>query len=277
MDPRRRAYGPGSAQSSTPPTGQYSTPPPVPNTSYNQYGAAPQASGSMYPPQGRPGPSGQPMNAAVDPRYARPPTSNNFAQPPPLSNDPRNRPVDSRGRQSSSAQLGYPQAQGSTQTPPYSTPPPGNAVSTEVRTNGTVVDGDSQPRGTNRPLFCVVCASNNVSYFYGRLKPSLRVAEPVYGSSHGPEVSQRLLLELGADVLLSKAAIRVMSAGTGSAVRLPGPSIDRPNVYRFGTPYDDIYNDLESKDRDLCVCTILGFQADKSQVHSEWPLAHVGP
>ncbi|KAK9468619.1 RNA polymerase II subunit A [Lipomyces arxii] len=54
-----------------------------------------------------------------------------------------------------------------------------------------------------------------------------------------------------AHLVLKNAGYNVSSFGTGSAVRLPGTSIDRPNIYMFGTPYEEIYNELIAKDQRL--------------------------
>jgi RNA polymerase II subunit A C-terminal domain phosphatase SSU72 len=52
-----------------------------------------------------------------------------------------------------------------------------------------------------------------------------------------------------------KRGFDVQSFGSGNQVKLPGPSPDRPNIYDFGTSYNDIYNDLASKDKTLLVNT----------------------
>lgn len=52
-----------------------------------------------------------------------------------------------------------------------------------------------------------------------------------------------------AHLRLSLASYPVISFGTGSLVRLPGPSITQPNVYPFNvTSYDQIFTELSAKD-----------------------------
>uniref|UniRef100_A0A1I7VFS7 RNA polymerase II subunit A C-terminal domain phosphatase SSU72 n=1 Tax=Loa loa TaxID=7209 RepID=A0A1I7VFS7_LOALO len=49
-----------------------------------------------------------------------------------------------------------------------------------------------------------------------------------------------------------KRGFNVESFGSGSQVKLPGPTPDRPNCYDFGVAtYDFIYNDLKQKDPQL--------------------------
>ena len=55
-----------------------------------------------------------------------------------------------------------------------------------------------------------------------------------------------------AHLRLSIADYPVLSFGTGSLVRLPGPSITQPNVYSFNsTSYQSMYQELEAKDSRL--------------------------
>uniref|UniRef100_A0A8C7T701 RNA polymerase II subunit A C-terminal domain phosphatase SSU72 n=1 Tax=Oncorhynchus mykiss TaxID=8022 RepID=A0A8C7T701_ONCMY len=51
--------------------------------------------------------------------------------------------------------------------------------------------------------------------------------------------------------ILSKRGFEVRSFGTGSHVKLPGPAPDKPNVYDFKTTYEQMYNDLVRKDKEL--------------------------
>uniref|UniRef100_M1BRT2 RNA polymerase II subunit A C-terminal domain phosphatase SSU72 n=1 Tax=Solanum tuberosum TaxID=4113 RepID=M1BRT2_SOLTU len=45
-----------------------------------------------------------------------------------------------------------------------------------------------------------------------------------------------------------KAGLDVASYGTGQHVKLLGPSIREPNVYDFGTPYKQMFDNLCRKD-----------------------------
>lgn len=51
--------------------------------------------------------------------------------------------------------------------------------------------------------------------------------------------------------LLTKGYRNLYSFGTSRECKLPGPSIDKPNVYAFGTPYRKIYEDLKAQNPEL--------------------------
>ena len=51
--------------------------------------------------------------------------------------------------------------------------------------------------------------------------------------------------------VLAKRNFLVSSYGTGEKIKIPGRSSREPNVYPFGTTYEEIYKDLVSKDRQL--------------------------
>lgn len=48
-----------------------------------------------------------------------------------------------------------------------------------------------------------------------------------------------------------KKGLNVRSFGTGKEVKLPGPSIQAPNIYDFSITYEFMYNDLCTKDKQM--------------------------
>ena len=118
-----------------------------------------------------------------------------------------------------------------TDTPPAPPPPPppppaaATTLSTLDGTNDTLdITKPAAPEsGSFKLKFCTVCASNNNRSMEAHLR-------------------------------LSSAtnAYPVISFGTGSLVRLPGPSISQPNVYNFNTTsYNQMYEELFTQDARL--------------------------
>lgn len=49
--------------------------------------------------------------------------------------------------------------------------------------------------------------------------------------------------------LLKNAGYNVDSYGTNQQIKIPGETLDSPNIYQFATKYEDIYNDLILKNK----------------------------
>jgi RNA polymerase II subunit A C-terminal domain phosphatase SSU72 len=84
-----------------------------------------------------------------------------------------------------------------------------------------------------------------------------------------------------AHLRLSQADYPVISFGTGSLVRLPGPTITQPNVYQFNkTSYDSMYKELEAKDPRLYknngILNMLGRNRDVKWGPERWQDWQVG-
>lgn len=60
-----------------------------------------------------------------------------------------------------------------------------------------------------------------------------------------------------AHYLLKRHGFDISSYGTGAHVKLPGPSLREPNVYEFGTPYKQMFDDLRRKDPELYLLSAL--------------------
>mmetsp|Transcript_25362 Transcript_25362/g.63620 ORF Transcript_25362/g.63620 Transcript_25362/m.63620 type:complete len:196 (-) Transcript_25362:769-1356(-) len=56
---------------------------------------------------------------------------------------------------------------------------------------------------------------------------------------------------MAAHVALKEKGFLVESFGTNTQVKLPGPSIDRPNVFDFGVPYQFMHDTLIERDSQL--------------------------
>ncbi|KAI7365113.1 RNA polymerase II subunit A C-terminal domain phosphatase [Hortaea werneckii] len=121
-----------------------------------------------------------------------------------------------------------PRRRAQAQAPPPPPPPP-EAVPDAPTAGLDEASHSEQPASQNQNgggfklKFCTVCASNNNRSMEAHLR--LTSAPSPYPT---------------------------ISFGTGSLVRLPGPSINQPNVYNFNnTSYESMYSELLAKDQRL--------------------------
>lgn len=94
--------------------------------------------------------------------------------------------------------------------------------------------------------------------------------------------SSNMNRSMEAHAFLSKKGFYVKSFGTGDKVKIPGSAADKPNVYEFGTSYEEIYLDLLQKDKalypfnmnKLIAYIYFQFFLIFHQIYSEWIVTH---
>ncbi|CAI4233398.1 unnamed protein product [Auanema sp. JU1783] len=84
--------------------------------------------------------------------------------------------------------------------------------------------------------------------------------------------SSNMNRSMEAHSFLQKRGFQVDSYGSGTQVKLPGPSVDKPNCYEFGsTTYDFIHNDLKTKDQAFYLQNGLLNMLDRNRRIKECP------
>mmetsp|Transcript_28614 Transcript_28614/g.43245 ORF Transcript_28614/g.43245 Transcript_28614/m.43245 type:complete len:229 (-) Transcript_28614:121-807(-) len=68
--------------------------------------------------------------------------------------------------------------------------------------------------------------------------------------SFGVVCSSNINRSMEAHVVLGNAGLKVESYGTGTQVRLPGRSAMEPRIFKFGTPYEDMYKSMSATQDD---------------------------
>lgn len=79
--------------------------------------------------------------------------------------------------------------------------------------------------------------------------------------------------------VLQDAGYNVHSFGTGSVIKLPGPALDKPNIFEFGTDYDTIYEQLISQDPKLYQANGVLLMLERNRLIKKraerWPYVNV--
>lgn len=80
--------------------------------------------------------------------------------------------------------------------------------------------------------------------------PPATAHRPKSKLSFGVVCSSNINRSMEAHLVLGNAGLTVASYGTGSQVRLPGRTAMEPRIFRFGTPYRDMYSQLAATPSD---------------------------